>query len=1397
MGAAESVPSAEHSTLCEIEARLLEHARVPVRVRDLILPQRQESIHYARIEGRGQVGNGLPMVVIHGYGGGIGVYYRMMKFMAERWAGPIYFLDLPGMGSCMRKEKKFQNAQDVEHFFVKRLKFWVDSVLPQSTRARLSANNTANSNGATSCAVGTSTDEQQFAPDARVEVVGEGEQMQNGSTGSNIKGNSKSSDEQHDPSSGLGDGPSSSASDSTRAPSSAKVAFSMTTHTVTYDPSSPGEKQTSEPEAGPLVEEADYLDQDVDEQEGASTTRTSTSAAKNTTGPGVGGNSVSNNNSGGSTSSRKSRSAVQPDRYTDKFVLVAHSFGGYLSTALAGQIKDRIAGLVLLSPCFGFPKTRVPKESEKGYTEKMSELAFGALESNAGPGGVARLVGGSFGGTMFRHWVRTRFMQPPPEKEYDALVDYLVGINYDAPPGTEQSVFACFGQYMVPLAEIPLIERVGKHLDGLPIISFFGSEDWMDREGASYLGDVAVIDKCSHQMALEYPRVVARSIMYFCKWNIDPQTEPLVAQWKARIANPKRGRRATGSHAMLANRRAAAATTANLSALDKTTVKSNQNALQAQVSVGDLGSAEVGVGEIVKIEPVPEQTELLPPPSQDQDAAPEFRDSLFMGGDLPTFADKGTNEAKNNQAEQDHQPHAQRYPPPPPRSTKQQEQDQLPSKAPRNSGRSKSAEVLGGDRSPQPRRDNNSAARGDSRRTFSPPPPSTSKSRNSFFGGRTPAVVIRPEKEVTKEDLLMSKNPKYSKRPYKKIVQMNKRVLVWWLPNESGSGTTDIRDFRPDDVVLGRGETVQQEDDREDLYSTSSDDHQYEEDFSGDEVLLADGHGARQQVESSTSLSKKYGGATSRTGGKAGESKMSGANNQDADEVDHRRIRKIAEDHHHQSRTTSGRSGGAGASSSSGAENNGEEKGDNKKKNSNSRSRSTGRGRSGDQHEHRGGGAPPGASTSEPVLKPKIVVDFIAPRRIKIEPSDQQGQGEIDDDDYSVTGQGSDQQIRSIFRKSSSRDNMNSDSKMSEKDKQIAEILQMRATSPKTPKRFGAGAEKATTETVASWAGAASPRDGETTGRLVDPRAATGVAKNNSQSSTNEIRAQDLIHPGIIVDHSSKMNKLGTNSNTSSIDGEPSGATSDGAASTSRRGTTTDIKLINRTTSTSLRAGGSGKVQLGGDKDPPEKSSTSGDTPRGAQGWLQTFLAKTIDEDGENDEVQEQEERRREERREHRRKLRRERTQELSNSMRRLTGREMILTRPGGGSPQDSEFLQQGEMMNMLNNQKEEMIGGTSQTNSKNSYSQHLMNNKRTTTTSAKNFNTSDRIAQQLNQYHEVENINNNPTRDVDEQERNIFDGDVDLDLTSSDEELTQKKEHLKSRPTILADLKPIKFTEI
>ena len=44
----------------------------------------------------------LPLVCLHGYGSGVGMYYSSLPPLAEAWPGPVYVLDTPGCGQSSR-----------------------------------------------------------------------------------------------------------------------------------------------------------------------------------------------------------------------------------------------------------------------------------------------------------------------------------------------------------------------------------------------------------------------------------------------------------------------------------------------------------------------------------------------------------------------------------------------------------------------------------------------------------------------------------------------------------------------------------------------------------------------------------------------------------------------------------------------------------------------------------------------------------------------------------------------------------------------------------------------------------------------------------------------------------------------------------------------------------------------------------------------------------------------------------------------------------------------------------------------------------------------------------------------------------------------------------------------
>ena len=97
---------------------------------------------------------------------------------------------------------------------------------------------------------------------------------------------------------------------------------------------------------------------------------------------------------------------------TFRFVLCAHSFGGYISTALCNdpRVRPRVASLVLLSPCLGFPQERKPTEEEtqNGWKRYIIDYAFDKFESQ---GGVVRTLRnwGSAGHFLAKKFIAAKF----------------------------------------------------------------------------------------------------------------------------------------------------------------------------------------------------------------------------------------------------------------------------------------------------------------------------------------------------------------------------------------------------------------------------------------------------------------------------------------------------------------------------------------------------------------------------------------------------------------------------------------------------------------------------------------------------------------------------------------------------------------------------------------------------------------------------------------------------------------------------------------------------------------------------------------------------------------------------------------------------------------------------
>ena len=70
-----------------------------------------------------------PLVMLHGYGGGAGMYYSILPQLASRWRGAIFALDSPGCGLSTRESwSKCTDCSATEDYMVEEIEAWRKNV---------------------------------------------------------------------------------------------------------------------------------------------------------------------------------------------------------------------------------------------------------------------------------------------------------------------------------------------------------------------------------------------------------------------------------------------------------------------------------------------------------------------------------------------------------------------------------------------------------------------------------------------------------------------------------------------------------------------------------------------------------------------------------------------------------------------------------------------------------------------------------------------------------------------------------------------------------------------------------------------------------------------------------------------------------------------------------------------------------------------------------------------------------------------------------------------------------------------------------------------------------------------------------------------------------------------
>ncbi|XP_042884729.1 (Lyso)-N-acylphosphatidylethanolamine lipase-like [Penaeus japonicus] len=209
----------------------------------------------------------------------------------------------------------------------------------------------------------------------------------------------------------------------------------------------------------------------------------------------------------------------------EKFILLGHSFGGFLAASYSIKHPERVSHLVLADP-WGLPERPLWMRAVGVLRQPFNPLA---IVRTAGPWGP-KLV------QKARPDLIRKFSGAVKDSE-EVIPNYLYHCNAQNPSGESafHALMAGFGW-----AKYPMIHRMDSLRKEVPITLIYGSRSWVDRDPGfqikytrqdSYV-DVVVIKGAGHHVYADRAEVFNELVNYIGD-NVDNGTLP-----KKRSANP-------------------------------------------------------------------------------------------------------------------------------------------------------------------------------------------------------------------------------------------------------------------------------------------------------------------------------------------------------------------------------------------------------------------------------------------------------------------------------------------------------------------------------------------------------------------------------------------------------------------------------------------------------------------------------------------------------------------------------------------------------------------------------------------------------------------------------------------------------------------------------------------
>ncbi|KAI0229102.1 1-acylglycerol-3-phosphate O-acyltransferase ABHD5 [Lamellibrachia satsuma] len=208
----------------------------------------------------------------------------------------------------------------------------------------------------------------------------------------------------------------------------------------------------------------------------------------------------------------------------DKFILLGHSLGGFLSMSYAIRYPNRIAHLILVDP-WGFPERPLDAERRTPLPAWVKMLATVLQVFN--PLAVLRAAGPW--GAKVVSFFRTDLIRKFDDFDDDTVAQYVFQCNARKPTGE-----VAFRNMTIPIgwAKHPMIRRVNDLPLDIPISMLYGSRSWIDssvgwqvkfQRNDTYV-DIQVIKGAGHHIYADKAEEFNTSINRICRM-VDQEQE--------------------------------------------------------------------------------------------------------------------------------------------------------------------------------------------------------------------------------------------------------------------------------------------------------------------------------------------------------------------------------------------------------------------------------------------------------------------------------------------------------------------------------------------------------------------------------------------------------------------------------------------------------------------------------------------------------------------------------------------------------------------------------------------------------------------------------------------------------------------------------------------------------